>query len=57
MSSRQQEEIKQGPGLKRVNIHELTEKFQSKKEVYNFLTQDCEAYLPKVDSINIFFLK
>lgn len=25
-------------GLERVNIHELMEKFQSKKEVYNFLT-------------------
>lgn len=57
MNQRQHEEIKQGQGLKRVNIHELTEKFQSKKEVYNFLSQDCEAYLPKVDTINIFFLK
>jgi len=33
------------------------EKFQSKKEVFNFLAQDCGAYLPKVDTINIFFLK
>ena len=29
----------------------------SKKDVYNFLTQECEAYLPKIDTVNIFFLK
>jgi hypothetical protein len=33
------------------------EKFQSKKELYNFLALDCEAYLPKLDTINTFFLK
>jgi len=33
------------------------EKIQSKKDVYNFLTQECEAYLPKMDTVNIFFLK
>lgn len=57
MNSRHHEEMKQSPALKRVNIHEITEKFQSKKEVYNFLSQNCEAYLPKVDTINIYFLK
>lgn len=41
----------------RVNINELIEKVQSKKELYNFLIQDCEAYLPKLDTVNIFFLK
>jgi hypothetical protein len=30
---------------------------QSKKEVYNFLAMECEAYLPKLDTVNIFFLK
>jgi len=43
--------------LQKVNVHEMMEKFQSKKEVYNFLLQECEAYLPKVDTINVFFLK
>jgi hypothetical protein len=43
--------------LAKVNIHEILEKFQSKKELYNFLALECEAYLPKMDSINIFFLK
>jgi hypothetical protein len=33
------------------------EKVASKRDVYNFLTQECEAYLPKMDTINIFFLK
>ena len=33
------------------------EKVQSKRDVYNFLAQECEAYLPKMDTINIFFLK
>lgn len=43
--------------LQRINIHEMLEKFQSKKEVYNFLTIECEAFLPKVDTINVYFLK
>ena len=33
------------------------EKVQSKRDVYNFLSQECEAYLPKMDTVNIFFLK
>ena len=45
------------PKLEQVNIHELMEKVTSKRDVYNFLTQECEAYLPKMDTINIFFLK
>ena len=43
--------------LEQVNIHELMEKVSSKRDVYNFLTQECEAYLPKMDTVNIFFLK
>jgi hypothetical protein len=43
--------------LAKVNIHEILEKFQSKKELFNFLVLECEAYLPKMDSINIFFLR
>jgi hypothetical protein len=49
--------MSQNQFLQRVNVHEMMEKFQSKKEVYNFLMQECEAYLPKVDTINVFFLK
>ena len=32
-------------------------KASSKKEIYNFLALECEAYLPKVDTINVHFLK
>lgn len=43
--------------IERVNINEVTEKMQSKKELYNFLSLDCEAYLPKIDTVNVFFIK
>jgi len=45
------------PRLEQVNINELMEKVSSKRDVYNFLTQECEAYLAKMDTVNIFFLK
>lgn len=50
-------QMQQQPKLERINIHELQEKASSKKEIYNFLTLECEAYLPKMDTVNIFFLK
>jgi hypothetical protein len=43
--------------LAKLNIHEVSEKASTKKEIYNFLALDCEAFLPKLDSINVFFLK
>ena len=43
--------------LTRVNVHDLEQKFRSKREIYNFLSLDCDAYLPKKESVNIFFLK
>lgn len=49
--------MQQAPQLVKVNVHEIQEKMQSKKELYNFFTQDCKAYLPKLESISIFFLK
>jgi hypothetical protein len=47
----------QQPQLARVNVHELMERFRSKKELYDFLSQDCKAYLPKIDSTNVYFYK
>ena len=38
-------------------MNEIMEKIASKRDVYNFLTIECGAYLPKVDTVNIFFLK
>ena len=43
--------------MEQVNVHHLMEKMHSKKDVYNFLTLECEAYLPKLDTVNIYFLK
>ncbi len=43
--------------LSRVSISELTSKMKSKKELYNFLLQDCQAYLPPMHSTNVYFLK
>jgi hypothetical protein len=40
-----------------VNIHQLMDKFSSKRELYNFLSQECHAYLPKMETINIYYLK
>jgi hypothetical protein len=43
--------------VERVNVNTLMEKVQSKRDVYNFLSMECEAYLPKMDTINTYFLK
>ena len=36
---------------------EFASKYKSKREVYNFLTIECHAYLPCYDNITIYFLK
>jgi hypothetical protein len=33
------------------------EKVSSKRDIYNLLSQEGEAYLPKIDTANIYFLK
>jgi hypothetical protein len=43
--------------LSKVNVNELSSKMKSKKELYNFLLQDCQAYLPPLHSTNVYFLK
>ena len=43
--------------LTKVNIHEVQEKLGDKKSVYRFLTQDCNVYMPKIGSTNIYFFK
>ena len=32
-------------------------KFRSKREIYQFLTLDVQAYLPDCDNLTIYFLK
>ena len=43
--------------LQAVNVNQLSAKMKSKKELYNFLLQDCQAYLPPMDATNVYFLK
>ena len=43
--------------LEQVNVHTVMEKVSSKRDVYNLLSQEGEAYLPKMDTVNIYFLK
>jgi hypothetical protein len=43
--------------LSRLSINELSSKMKSKKELYNFLQQDCQAYLPPMQSTKVYFLK
>ena len=38
-------------------LEEMKAKMKSKKELYNFLLQDCQAYLPPLDTTNVYFLK
>ena len=43
--------------LQGVNVNQLNAKMKSKKELYNFLLQDCQAYRPPMDANNMYFLK
>ena len=40
-----------------INVNQLSSKMKSKKELYNFLLQDGQAYLPPMASTNVYFLK
>ena len=44
-------------GNQRVPVQEFAARFQSKKECYNFLTQDCEAYEPPQDTVTVWHLR
>ena len=41
----------------KVSAKTFAAKFKSKREVYNMLTVDAKAYLPKYETITIYFLK
>jgi len=43
--------------LQQINVHAMSSKMKSKKELYNFLLQDCQAYLPPLASTNVYYLK
>ena len=38
-------------------MNDLSSKMKSKKELYNFLLRDGQAYLPPLGSTNVYFLK
>ena len=41
----------------KITTQQFSAKFRSKKEVYYFLTYECNAYLPSYKTISIYFLK
>ena len=47
----------QAQNLSSVMASQLSSKVKSKKELYNFLVQDCQAYLPPIGSTNVYFFK
>ncbi len=47
----------QGHQLSSVHVNQLSSKCKSKKEFYNFLVNDCHAYLPPLCSTNVYFFK
>lgn len=42
--------------LEWLNLRQLQAKINSKRELYNFLLQDCKAYLPPYKQVNVYFL-
>jgi hypothetical protein len=49
--------MQQQPQLVKLNIKEVMAHMTTRKEIYDFLTLNGEAYLPKIESINVFFLQ
>jgi hypothetical protein len=45
------------PQLATVNINELQQKCQTKKELHQFLSLNCKAFLPSIKSTNVYFYK
>ena len=42
---------------KRLTVQEFSAKFNNKREVYTFLTVDCERFCPPIDTVTIWHLK
>jgi hypothetical protein len=47
----------QAQNLSNVSVSQLSSKVKSKKELFNFLVEDCQAYLPPIGSTNVCFFK
>ena len=50
-------QLLQAPVGVQTNISQLRQKFNSKNELYTFLSMECGAFLPKKGSTNVYFLK
>ena len=53
----QPRQIQQAPQKVEVSAKLFAAKFNSKREVYNFLAVDVDVYLPHFDLVTIYFLK
>jgi hypothetical protein len=49
--------IQLAEGTVRVPVQAFGAKFQTKKEVYDFLTVDCKSYQPPLDTVTIWHLR
>ena len=47
----------QAPPRVRIGVSEFAAKFQTKKEVYDFLTQNLKAVCPPADTVTIWHLR
>ena len=57
-SNQQMQQVPIGGGAAaRISSKEFAAKYQSKREIYNFLATDVGIYLPPHDNVTIFFLK
>ena len=54
---RQNQQIQQAPQRVEVSAKLFAAKYNSKREVYNFLAVDVGVYLPHFDLVTIYFLK
>ena len=56
--NQQMQVVGQGPAqVTQVSSKEFAAKYNSKREIYNFLSADAGVYLPPYDNVTIYFLK
>ena len=56
--NQQMQVVGQGPvQVTQVSSKEFAAKYNSKREIYNFLAADAGVYLPPYDNVTIYFLK
>ena len=51
------QQIPQNQRTVEISAKEFSAKYNSKRECYNFLTQEVGAYLPLYEQISVYFLK